>query len=49
MGPYEKGTKYCKKIEIDHKKPFIKGGSNALSNLQVLCEKHNLEKMAKEY
>lgn len=49
MGPYEKGTKYCKKIVIDHKKPFIKGGSNALSNLQVLCEKHNLEKMAKEY
>ena len=48
-GPYEKGAKYCKKIVIDHKKPFSKGGTNDLKNLQVLCEKHNLEKMAKVY
>lgn len=49
MGPYEKGAKYFKKIAIDHKKPFSKGGTNDLKNLQVLCEKHNLEKMAKVF
>jgi 5-methylcytosine-specific restriction endonuclease McrA len=48
-GPFEKGAKYCKKIVIDHIKPFSKGGTNDLKNLQVLCQKHNLEKMAKEF
>lgn len=49
MGPFEKAPKYCKKIVIDHKKPFSKGGTNDIKNLQVLCEKHNLEKMAKVF
>jgi 5-methylcytosine-specific restriction endonuclease McrA len=49
MGPFEKAPNYCKKIVIDHKKPFSKGGTKDIKNLQVLCEKHNLEKMAKVF
>ena len=48
-GPYEKGKMYIKEIAIDHIVPFSKGGTNTLSNLQVLCKDHNLKKMNKIY
>ncbi|UCH82644.1 MAG: HNH endonuclease, partial [Candidatus Latescibacterota bacterium] len=28
-------------LHVDHIKPFARGGSNALSNLRLLCAKHN--------
>ena len=28
-------------LEIDHKKPFARGGSHGESNLRILCKKHN--------
>ncbi len=34
-------------LEIDHKVEFAKGGSNELSNLQLLCKAHNLLKAQK--
>jgi hypothetical protein len=36
-------------LEIDHVKPFGKGGTNAPANLRVLCKRHNLFVAAKEY
>jgi len=32
------------RLEIDHIKPVIKGGTNDLKNLQVLCKTCNLKK-----
>jgi 5-methylcytosine-specific restriction endonuclease McrA len=35
------------RLEIDHKKPIAKGGTNAIANLQVLCVSCNRGKGAK--
>jgi 5-methylcytosine-specific restriction endonuclease McrA len=33
-------------LAVDHIVPLSQGGTNALSNLQILCETHHLEKHA---
>jgi 5-methylcytosine-specific restriction endonuclease McrA len=36
-------------LQIDHIKPFARGGTNAVSNLRLVCAKHNRLSAEKEY
>lgn len=45
------GCRKCGRVDnlqIDHKKPLAKGGTNELRNLQILCGECNRRKAAKE-
>lgn len=45
----EKGlTKVPKGKEVDHKKPLVDGGSDSLSNLQLIKKSTHKKKTAKE-
>lgn len=46
------GCAYCHddgKLHLDHKTPLSRGGEHALSNVQWLCQHHNMSKHAKTH
>ena len=52
MGRDKNECNYCGStdhLQIDHIYPMVRGGSNDLDNLQILCRKCNVKKSAKVY
>ncbi|MEJ2722473.1 MAG: HNH endonuclease signature motif containing protein [bacterium] len=49
VGTNGKRCKATRWLQIDHIVPYAKGGTHAMSNLRLLCAKHNILEATRAY